>query len=85
MLRLTIRRRMSWIRPRSRRSIKSLSVAEAIDLYLHQDRSQLDLAIKERDQLRSEQDQRWRELQQVRSELTRLNEILRLQDLARIY
>ena len=53
----------------SKGSNKKLLVAEAIDLYLHQDRSQLDLAIKERDQLRSEQDQRWRELQQVRSEL----------------
>ena len=53
----------------SKGSNKKLLVAEAIDLYLHQDRSQLDLAIKERDLLRSEQDQRWRELQQVRSEL----------------
>jgi chromosome segregation ATPase len=48
---------------------KKQLVLEAIDLYLHQDRSELDQAIKERDQLRSEQDQRWRELQQVRSEL----------------
>jgi len=53
----------------SKGSNKKLLVAEAIDLYLHQDRSELDLAIKERDQLRSDQDQRWRELQQVRSEL----------------
>jgi chromosome segregation ATPase len=53
----------------SKGSNKKLLVAEAIDRYLHQDRSELDLAIKERDQLRSEQDQRWRELQQIRSEL----------------
>jgi chromosome segregation ATPase len=53
----------------SKGSNKKLLVAEAIDHYLHQDRSELDLAIKERDQLRSEQDQRWRELQQTRSEL----------------
>ena len=53
----------------SKGSNKKQIVAEAIDLYLHQDRSELDLAIKERDQLRSDQDQRWRELQQVRSEL----------------
>jgi hypothetical protein len=37
-------------------SNKKLLVADAIDLYLHQDRSELDLAIKERDQLTSEQD-----------------------------
>jgi hypothetical protein len=53
----------------SKGSNKKLLVAEAIDLYLHQDRSSLDLAIKERDQLRSEQDLRWKELQQIRSEL----------------
>ncbi len=53
----------------SKGSNKKQIVAEAIDFYLHQDRSQLDLAIKERDQLRSEQDLRWKELQQLRSEL----------------
>jgi chromosome segregation ATPase len=53
----------------SKGSNKKLLVADAIDLYLHQDRSELDLAMKERDQLRSEQDQRWRELQQIRNEL----------------
>ena len=53
----------------SKGSNKKQIILEAIDLYLHQDRSELDLAIKERDQLRSDQDQRWRELQQVRSEL----------------
>jgi len=53
----------------SKGSNKKLLVAEAIDLYLHQDRSSLDLAIKERDQLRSEQDLRWKELQQIRIEL----------------
>jgi chromosome segregation ATPase len=53
----------------SKGSNKKLLVAEAIDLYLHQDRSELDLVIKERDQLRSEQDLRWKELQQLRNEL----------------
>jgi chromosome segregation ATPase len=67
----------------SKGSNKKLLVAEAIDLYLHQDRSQLDLIIKERDllrsqldliikekdQLRSEQDLKWKETQQIRSEL----------------
>ncbi len=67
----------------SKGSNKKAMVAEAIDLYLHQDRSQpdliieerdqlraqLDLTIKERDQLRSEQDLKWKELQQTRSEL----------------
>ena len=53
----------------SKGSNKKLLVADAIDLYLHQDRSELDLAMKERDLLRSEQDQRWRELQQIRNEL----------------
>ncbi len=67
----------------SKGSNKKAIVSEAIDLYLHQDRSQpdliieerdqlraqLDLTIKERDQLRSEQDLKWKELQQIRSEL----------------
>jgi chromosome segregation ATPase len=67
----------------SKRSNKKQLVAEAIDLYLHQDRSQLDLIIEERDQLRSqldltikerdqarsEQDLKWKESQQIRSEL----------------
>ncbi len=53
----------------SRGSNKKIIVAEAIDLYLHQDRSELDLTIKERDQLRSEQDLRWKEINQIRSEL----------------
>ncbi len=60
----------------SRGSNKKALVAEAIDLYLHQDRSSSDLIIKERDQLRSERDLirsehdlRWKELQQLRSEL----------------
>jgi len=53
----------------SKGSNKKQIILDAIDLYLHQDRSELDLVIKERDQLRSDQDQRWRELQQARSEL----------------
>ena len=55
---------------------KKQLVLEAIDLYLHQDRSSSDLIIKERDQLRAERDQirseydlRWKDLQQLRSEL----------------
>jgi chromosome segregation ATPase len=70
----------------SKGSNKKLLVAEAIDLYLHQDRSQLDLIIKERDQLRSqldliikekdqlrsEQDLKWKENQQMRSELNQV-------------
>lgn len=67
----------------SKGSNKKQLVAEAIDLYLHQDRSRQDLsgsnldllrseleqAIKDRDLIRSEQDHKWREIQQVRSEL----------------
>jgi len=48
---------------------KKQLVLEAVDLYLHQDRSELDQAIKDRDQARSESDQRWREINQIRSEL----------------
>jgi chromosome segregation ATPase len=44
-------------------------VSKAIDLYLHQDRSELDQAIKDRDLARSEADQRWKEANQVKSEL----------------
>jgi len=48
---------------------KKQLVLEAIDLYLHQDRSELDQAIKDRDQARSESDQRWKEANQIKSEL----------------
>jgi chromosome segregation ATPase len=48
---------------------KKQLVLEAIDLYLHQDRSQLDQAIKDRDQARSDADQRWKENNQIKSEL----------------
>jgi len=51
---------------------KKQLVLEAIDLYLHQDRSELDQAIKDRDQVRSEADQRWREANQIKSELNQL-------------
>jgi chromosome segregation ATPase len=48
---------------------KKQLVLEAIDLYLHQDRSEQDQAIKDRDQARSESDQRWKEANQIKSEL----------------
>ena len=48
---------------------KKQLVLDAIDLYLHQDRSELDQAIKDRDQARSESDQRWKESNQIKSEL----------------
>ena len=48
---------------------KKQLVLEAIDLYLHQDRSELDQAIKDRDQARSESDQRWKEANQIKGEL----------------
>jgi len=48
---------------------KKQLVLEAVDLYLHQDRSELDQAIRDRDQARSEADQRWKEINQIRSEL----------------
>lgn len=48
---------------------KKQLVLEAIDLYLHQDRSELDQAIKDRDQARSESDQRWKEANKIKSEL----------------
>lgn len=51
---------------------KKQLVLDAIDLYLHQDRSELDQVIKDRDQLRSEQDLKWKELSQVRAELNQL-------------
>jgi len=51
---------------------KKQLVLEAIDLYLHQDRSELDQAIKDRDQARSEADQRWREANQIKSELNQI-------------
>ena len=51
---------------------KKQLVLEAIDLYLHQDRSDLDQAIKDRDQARSEADQRWKEANQTKSELNQL-------------
>ena len=47
-------------------------VLKAIDLYLHQDRSEQDQAIKERDQARSDADQRWKEANQIKSELNQL-------------
>jgi chromosome segregation ATPase len=48
---------------------KKQLVLDAVDLYLHQDRSGLDQAIRDRDQARSESDQRWKEANQVKSEL----------------
>ena len=42
---------------------------DAIDLYLHQDRSGIDQAIKDRDQARSDADQRWKENNQIKSDL----------------
>jgi chromosome segregation ATPase len=51
---------------------KKQLVLEAIDLYLHQDRSELDQAIKDRDQARSDADQRWKEANQIKSELNQL-------------
>jgi len=48
---------------------KKQLVLEAIDLYLHQDRSELDQAIKDRDQARSDADQRWKENNQIKSDL----------------
>lgn len=51
---------------------KKQLVLEAIDLYLHQDRSELDQAIKDRDQARSDADQRWKDANQVKSELNQL-------------
>jgi chromosome segregation ATPase len=48
---------------------KKQLVLEAIDLYLHQDRSELDQAINDRDQARSDADQRWKENNQIKSEL----------------
>lgn len=51
---------------------KKQLVLDAIDLYLHQDRSELDQAIKDRDQARSEADQRWKEANQIKSELNQV-------------
>ncbi len=48
---------------------KKQLVLDAIDLYLHQDRSELDQAIKDRDQARSDADQRWKENNQIKSDL----------------
>ena len=48
---------------------KKQLVLDAIDLYLHQDRSGIDQAIKDRDQARSDADQRWKENNQIKSEL----------------
>lgn len=48
---------------------KKQLVLNAIDIYLHQDRSELDQAIKDRDQARSDADQRWKENNQIKSEL----------------
>jgi len=62
---------------------KKQLLAEAIDLYLHHDRSELDQAIKERDQARSEGDQRWKEANQIKTEFNQLKrdlEALRSQD-----
>ena len=53
-------------------STKKQLVLEAIDFYLHQDRSELDQAIKDRDQARSEADQRWKDLTQYRTEANQL-------------
>lgn len=53
-------------------SNKKQLILEAIGLYLHQDKSELDQAIKDRDQARSEGDLRWKELTQTRSELNHL-------------
>ena len=51
---------------------KKQLVIDAIDLYLHQDRSELDQAIKERDQARSDADQRWKDANQIKSDLNQL-------------
>lgn len=51
---------------------KKQLVLDAIDFYLHQDRSELDQAIRERDQARSEADQRWKDANQIKSELNLL-------------
>jgi len=48
---------------------KKQLVLEAIDFYLHQDRSDLDQALKDRDQARSDADQRWKEANQIKGEL----------------
>jgi chromosome segregation ATPase len=48
---------------------KKQLVLEAVDLYLHQDRSELDQAIKDCDQARSDADLRWKEANQIKSEL----------------
>jgi chromosome segregation ATPase len=50
-------------------SNKKQIILEAIDLYLHQDRSELDQVIKDRDQARSDADQRWKEANQMKSDL----------------
>jgi hypothetical protein len=64
---------------------KKQLLAEAIDLYLHHDRSELDQAIKERDQARSEADQRWKEANQIKiiglnRDLEHYKDTLRLKD-----
>ena len=51
---------------------KKQLVLEAIDLYLHQDRSELDQAIKDRDQARYDADQRWKDANQIKSDLNQL-------------
>lgn len=55
-----------------RRITKKQLVLEAIDLYLHHDRSELDQAIKDRDQARSDADQRWKEANLIKSEINQL-------------
>jgi len=73
MLNRTISPYPRWNGPLSRKgSQKKQLVLEAIDLYLHQDRSELDQAIKDRDQARSEADQRWREPIRLRAKLNQI-------------
>jgi hypothetical protein len=60
----------------SKGSKKKVVVAEAIDLYLHHDKSELDLVIKERDHLRSKQDLRCKEISQIKNELSQTEQEL---------
>lgn len=59
---------------------KKQLVLEAIDLYLHQDRSELDQAIKERDQARSLKDQASIEVAGLRRDLEHYKDTLRLKN-----
>jgi Lon protease-like protein len=59
---------------------KKQLVLEAIDLYLHQDRSEFDQAIKDRDRARSEKDQASEEATVLRRDLEHYKETLMLKD-----